>query len=122
MVRLGTLQGDTQSAAAAINDQGDVVGASYDDDLNLQAFLWHNGEMNDLSALMTADSPFIALLFATAINDSGEIVGFGITTGGDVHGFAAAPVRGETVQAFRQVHDRVVIPPGVRALLALRQR
>jgi len=34
------------------------------------------------------------LLFATGINNSGEISGFGVNGNGDVHGFLAIPVNG----------------------------
>jgi probable HAF family extracellular repeat protein len=85
---LGTLPGYDNSAAAGINDRGDVVGTSYDVDFNLRAFLWQNGVMTDLNALVPASSPMF-LLFATAINSRGDIVGFGVTSGGDVHAFLA---------------------------------
>jgi probable HAF family extracellular repeat protein len=97
---LGTLTGFTSSAAAGVNDRGEVVGTSYDasDDfanLNLTAFLWRNGKMTDLTRLIVGDSPFDLLFFATGINDSGQIVGFGLTSTGDVHAFLATPRRGD---------------------------
>ena len=49
-----------------------------------------NGVMTDLNTLVPADSP-LYLLTAFAVNDSGEIVGFGVTDEGDLHGFLATP-------------------------------
>lgn len=41
------------------------------------AFLWKDGVMTDLNALIPSDSP-LYLLAAFWINDSGEIAGFGV--------------------------------------------
>ncbi|MCU1263086.1 MAG: hypothetical protein JWO80_5971 [Bryobacterales bacterium] len=97
---LGTLTGLSSSAAAGINDRGEVVGTSYDAsdnfaNLNLTAFLWRNGKMTDLNTLVPGGSPLF-LLFATGINSRGDIVGFGVTSAGDLHAFLATPSHGET--------------------------
>ena len=57
---------------------------------NPRAFLWQQGVMTDLNALIPADAP-LYLLTAFGINDAGEIVGFGVTGEGDIHGFLATP-------------------------------
>jgi probable HAF family extracellular repeat protein len=97
---LGTLSEDDMSqddnsAGLAINDQGDVVGASTKGDITTgssRAFLWRNGVMTDLNSL-APDSP-IYLLVAYSINNGGEIAGFGVDTStGEIHGFLAAPDR-----------------------------
>ena len=88
---LGTLKGDFASAGLAINDGGNIVGASFDADFNPRAFLWRKGVMTDLNTLIPANSLFVSLLFAHGVNSRGEIVGFGVTNGGDVHGFLAVP-------------------------------
>jgi probable HAF family extracellular repeat protein len=88
---LGTLRGDFASAGLAINDDGIVVGASFDADFNPRAFLWRKGVMTDLNTLIPANSPFVSLLFAHGINSRGEIVGFGVNNDGAVHGFLAVP-------------------------------
>ena len=88
---LGTLPGDVASFGSAINDDGDVVGGSFDADGNPRAFVWENGVMHSLDdPLIAPDSPLF-LLIATAINSRGEIVGFGVTGAGEVHGFLATP-------------------------------
>jgi probable HAF family extracellular repeat protein len=87
---LGTLPGDTGSGAVMINDAGDIVGLSLDAGANSRAVLWHGGVIHDLNDL--ALSSHLFLLFATAINSSGEICGFGVTEKGDLHAFLATPV------------------------------
>jgi probable HAF family extracellular repeat protein len=88
---LGTLKGDFAGAGLGINDSGDVVGASFDANFNLRAFLWRKGVMTDLNTLVPANSAFVSLLFAHGINPRGEIAGFGLTNGGQVHAFLAIP-------------------------------
>lgn len=68
IIDLGTL-GGTYSAAAAINNNGEVVGDSYTSEGISHAFLYTNGAMTDLGTLGGSQSG------ATDINDSGEIVG-----------------------------------------------
>jgi probable HAF family extracellular repeat protein len=92
MQDLSTLPGDALSAGLGMNNLGDIVGASIDGDLatgNPRAVLWHNGVIADLNALVP-NSPMY-LLTAFAINDVGQIVGFGVNNAGEVHGFLATP-------------------------------
>jgi probable HAF family extracellular repeat protein len=94
---LGTLVGPnspTNSIAYDINANGEVVGSS---DITLpstvmHAFIWHDdnssgtsdlGEMKDLN-LLAADPNWV-LQDARAINDSGQIVGFGINVADPTH-------------------------------------
>jgi probable HAF family extracellular repeat protein len=77
MIDLGTL-GGRDSYANAINGAGQIVGISRTSgDGALHAFLWEKGAMTDLNQLLPADSGW-ELLEATAINDSGQIVGYGL--------------------------------------------
>lgn len=94
MQDLGTLPGDNLSAGLGINNVGDVAGASIagPDPLSgaPKAVIWHNGVIADLNTL-APDSP-LYLLTAFAINDSGQIAGFGVQlSSGEVHGFLAVP-------------------------------
>src|SRR5215472_3255687 len=90
MKDLGALPGDTGSVGAMINDAGDIVGVSFDLDGNPRPFLWHKGTMSDLNDMVAGKSP-LQLVWATAINERGEISGFGATAKGDLHGFLATP-------------------------------
>jgi probable HAF family extracellular repeat protein len=90
MVDLGTVSGDVYSAGLDINNQGEVVGSSFNADGNPSAFLFMNGAIKDLNTFVPADSP-VYMLVAFAINDLGQIVGFGVDSAGDVHGFLATP-------------------------------
>jgi len=123
---LGTLPGDVNSVGLGINGRGEVVGESGDADGNSRGFLYQNGVMYDLNTLIPANSPLF-VLFANAINSSGEIVGVGMTGGGDMHGFLATPSSGEDVSgslsaASERVTGPKALPEDVRKLLQRRLR
>jgi probable HAF family extracellular repeat protein len=86
MIDLGTLPGDSCSNAYYVNSRGQVVGTSESRKLCLiptgeRAFLWEDGgPMIDLNTLIPAGSS-LELTFAVAINDRGEIAGFGVPAG-----------------------------------------
>jgi probable HAF family extracellular repeat protein len=77
---LGTLAPGQNSEALAVNSRGQIVGWSGFPDALPRAFLWDNGVMLDLNALIPADSGWF-LLRATSINDEGQIVGEGLQDG-----------------------------------------
>ena len=75
----------------SINNSGEAVGFSVDGATgNLRAFIWRKGVMTDLNSLIRGNSP-LYLLMAQVINARGEIVGLGLTSAGEVHGFLAKP-------------------------------
>jgi probable HAF family extracellular repeat protein len=80
-ISLGTLAG-YYSTAYAINDNGQIVGySSYAlGGQDFHAFLYSNGQMADLNNLIAPDSGW-ELYEADAINNSGQIAGFGIING-----------------------------------------
>jgi probable HAF family extracellular repeat protein len=89
---LGTLSGDVSSSAYGINNLNQVVGESCDAENICRAFLWQDGVMTDLNALLPLDSPLDAVE-ALDINDSGEIVGQAYQwSNGDFPAFLAVPV------------------------------
>jgi probable HAF family extracellular repeat protein len=101
MIDLGTL-GPTESRAEAINARGQVVGwyVVSPEDITIitqsiaevrHPFLWQNGRMTDLHTLLPPGSGW-RLVEATDINDSGQIVGYGINPGKETRGFLLTPV------------------------------
>jgi probable HAF family extracellular repeat protein len=101
---MGTVAPDVASFATAINEAGQVVGASCDANPNTaqtppncRAYLWEEGTMVDLNSLVPSDSP-LYMLFAYQINGTGEIVGQAcVTSNGEctaeLHAFLATPTR-----------------------------
>jgi len=118
MLDLGAIPGDVTSAALGINDEGNVVGPSFDASGNPRAFLFSGGTMKDLNALVPPDSP-IYMLVPYAINGVGQIVGFGVTAAGEIHGFLAIPcARGGADSASCGSESSGVIDERSRPLLA----
>ncbi len=78
----------THSIAYDINDKGQVVGALQTGQ-NSHAFVWANGQMQDLNNLIPSDSGWV-LSEARAINNKGRIVGFG-TINGQTRAFLLKP-------------------------------
>jgi len=121
---LGVLPGDLVGIAAAVNNRGEVVGASVSAPGpaggNPRAFVWRNGVMTDLNTLVPSGSLY--LLTAFAVNDSGEIAGFGANEDGDLHAFLATPCHGcaastTMVAAQQGPHRRVVLSDRARQTL-----
>lgn len=79
---LGLLPGTIESEAVSINDRGQVVGNGSDphDNKKRRAFLWQNGAMVDLNALIPKRSGWV-LREARSINNKGQIVGSGTLNG-----------------------------------------
>jgi probable HAF family extracellular repeat protein len=78
---LGTVDGDACSWAHAINSHDQVVGQSFSCDGSVvHTFLWENGSMVDLNALIPPNST-LQLVGTTSINDRGEIAGIGLPPG-----------------------------------------
>jgi hypothetical protein len=98
---------DIQSVADAINTSGDIVGYTTIipgavDDSGKTAVLWNSsgGEINlnaYVPASLLAEYPGAYLEEATAINDQGQIVGYGVDTAGTTFGFELNPIANTTV-------------------------
>ena len=83
MADLGTLPGDTDSEAFAINERGDIVGTSLQRQCGVcapRATLWRDGRALDLNTLLPPDSGW-HLLEATELDDHGCIIGRGLLNG-----------------------------------------
>lgn len=92
MTDLGTVDGDLCANGFSINSAGQVVGVSVPTcNFNTtRAFLWENGSIADLNALIPAGSP-LYLTAADTINDHGEIAGVGVDSTGNQHAFLLTP-------------------------------
>jgi probable HAF family extracellular repeat protein len=92
MTDIGTLTGDYSSDALGINASGQIVGYSYGDKDGWpgHAFLYSNGLMTDLNSLITTSN--WTLERATAINDLGQICGYGVDSAGETHAFLLTPI------------------------------
>ena len=92
MVDLGTLGNDQCSYATSINAGGQIVGGSKPD-CNAdpaRAFLWQDGSIFDLNALIPRGSA-LYLQTTYTINDKGEIAGEGVDNSGNGHAFLLIP-------------------------------
>jgi probable HAF family extracellular repeat protein len=75
---ISAISADTQNAALAINDRGQIVGASYISGYTYHhAFFWQNGHMTDLGTL-----PGDVASAAVAINNQGQVTGVSIDPSG----------------------------------------
>ncbi len=91
MKDLGTLPGGTSSAANGINDASTVVGYSYGAAFGyIHATIDQAGTLTDLNTLLDPNSGW-TLLSASAINNKGQIVGFGFNPDGHDHAFLLTP-------------------------------
>jgi len=93
MTDLGSVDGDLCANGFSINSSGQVVGVSVPtcDFLGAtRAFLWENGSIADLNALIPSGSP-LYLLAADTINDRGEIAGVGLDANFNAHAFLLMP-------------------------------
>jgi|SRR5579859_83725 len=80
---LGSLGGQFNNVATAINNRGQVVGMSdVPSDIATHAFLWQNGSMKDLGTL-----PGDVFSMAWAISERGQILGQSCDANGNCRGF-----------------------------------
>jgi probable HAF family extracellular repeat protein len=89
MTYLGSLA-NSMTVAVSINNHDQIVGYSALGIGYFHAFLYENGVMVDLNNRIP-NNPGWDLNFATAINDSGKIVGAGMV-GGQMHAFLLTPI------------------------------
>ncbi len=90
MLNLGALDGYEFSQAVGINDSGQVVGECQPNSGVFHAFLYSGGTMEDLNGLIPQSSDW-TLEWAYAINDNGQIVGWGINPAGQQKAYLLTP-------------------------------
>jgi probable HAF family extracellular repeat protein len=115
----GLLPGDVASFATSINNQGQVVGSSFDSRSNWsRGLLWQNGVMIDLNTVFPASSNLF-VVSASNINESGQIAGMAVDMAGlnagrtIVHAFLATPVdedQGKSVADVVPTHPEITLP------------
>jgi probable HAF family extracellular repeat protein len=88
MISIGSL--GVSSKAHDINNIGQIVGESQLT-TGPHAWIWEDGTMTDLNSLIDANSGW-TLYSATAINDSGQIVGYGTSSQG-IRAFLLNPIK-----------------------------
>lgn len=79
-VDIGLLPGMVRGSATAMNNLSQVVGYNEDIRDNSRAFVYRGGLLQDLNALIPTNSGW-TLYEATAINDRGQIAGYGQVAG-----------------------------------------
>ena len=91
----------TKSEAFAINNAGQIVGNywSTGGSSTFRAFLYQAGNIIDLNNAIAPDSSF-TLQSAQGINNSGQIVGYGINSLGQTHAFLLTPIPEPTSTAW----------------------
>jgi len=119
---LGALPGDVFSEALGINRSGQVVGLSCDVDFNCRPFIWQDGVMTDLNALV-APSYSGVLVYATDINEFGMITGLAFDPGsGNLVAYQAIPRVGGASPAEAGTDKpaaRAVLPDSVKREIVL---
>lgn len=92
IVDLGDLPGGPVAATAyAVNEAGDIVGVGSIAGGENRALLWRGGQMLDLSSLAEVQTQGWVLNQALAINEQGQIAGWGYHDG-QQRGFVLSPV------------------------------
>ena len=96
MTDIGTVGGDDCSFAFDINSTGQVVGQSFQCNVNTvpHAFLWEHGHIIDLNDFVPSGSS-LTLLDAERNNDRGEIFGIGSLPNGELRAFVLIPCRND---------------------------
>jgi probable HAF family extracellular repeat protein len=91
---LGTLNATAgMGEAHSVNDFDVVVGQSLVTPNSYHAFVWTADEgMVDLNSRLLDSSDWQEIESAFAINNAGQIVGYGYLTNGDTHAFLLKPV------------------------------
>jgi len=116
MTDLGTL-GGLSSRAMGINFDGQVVGGTDVSSGAEHAFLYTDGVMTDLNSLIDSASDW-TLVQANAINDSGQIVGFGINPSGQTDAFLLTLVTPQIAGTIPEPSTLVLFGIGAVSLLA----
>ena len=105
MIPMGNFGGNSYSFS--INNSGEAVGQAVNSVGESRAFIWdkENG-MRDLNEFVNDDN-WPILDYASAINDSGQIVGYS-NFNGEAHAFLLTPIPEPTIDAILDFFDESV--------------
>jgi probable HAF family extracellular repeat protein len=125
IIDLGTLPGDVFSYAWAISMDGWLIfGQSCDANGNCRGFLWRNGVMTDVNALIPADSQLI-IIDANDTNADGDITGqaFDPITGEmpAIELIPCAKIDNPECESEARASVRVALPQNVRDALYVKR-
>jgi probable HAF family extracellular repeat protein len=117
VTNIGVLPGDFAAFATGINNRGQVVGNNFDANFNWShGFIWQDGVMTDLNALIPADSNLF-IISASNINEAGQISGMGTVLkgphAGDIHAYLLTPTNehiGASMADFARTHPHSILP------------
>jgi probable HAF family extracellular repeat protein len=115
MQNLGTIPGTNGCSAIGINNNGQVVGEAFVSTGNYRAFLYSGGTMYDLNNLINPSSQW-TLEEATAINDKGQIVGYGINPSHYADAFLLTPTPAPATIALLGASNATIITGGTGTL------
>ena len=90
VMTLGTLPNLDTSEGLDVNDNGVIVGYSWDGTASgfvPHAWAWVDGTMHDLNELLDDDSEFDVLIRATGVNNNNDIVGYALMDDGRIGAF-----------------------------------
>jgi len=97
-VVLNTVGEFTNTVAAGISDNGQIVGYGFNDDFSRsRAYIWPSATSQaiDLTTFFPAGSNWdLDSTYAIAVNNRGEIIGGGLFKDGTEHNFVLIPVHG----------------------------
>jgi probable HAF family extracellular repeat protein len=110
--RTGTITDLSASSVNDINDSGQIIGSMVVSG-DSRAMLYCGGVATDLNLLVSSNAG-LTLVSADAINNKGQIVGYGVDATGKQHAFLATPVPEPSSIALLMV--------AVVSLLAVRKR
>jgi probable HAF family extracellular repeat protein len=118
MSDLGVLSGGAWSQANGINTWGQVVGEADNGAGSYDGFVYFGGGMTDLNNLLDSTGSGWQICDATAVNDSGQITGWGYNADGYLHAFILTPhpaVAGKvTLQDFKGSPSSVQVTIQIR--------
>jgi probable HAF family extracellular repeat protein len=95
VTNLGILTGDGAAFATGINNQGQVVGSTFNSEGWSRGFIWQDKVMTDLNTLIPKDSN-LSIIAASNINERGQISGMATVKNGPdegkIHAILLTPV------------------------------